>query len=311
MKVVYTHWKPEQGLEELQAKIYTTISGLPATADQIRERNMSRSPEMTRYALTEDGKPLAYTTARDSTSRPGVTYIGYPWAMKGCPANVQEKIFTELFDYLVRRKETTVISTTLVFGSKIFEEQLRFFKEKGFVESEGLYRYNLDYDVKEASKMKITGELAGFDNRLATPQDVEVLVELCQSDPYIKRAFPSEEAMRSYFKDRVLKVGHTVLITKGDTVVAASAPLRFKPEGILLTGQDQKTIMRFTAIRPGYNQAWKRLLIEVAKECIAAGWTDIPLRATFSFTSSANTAAGLAAIRPELEAFEIILTHQK
>jgi hypothetical protein len=311
MKVVYTHWKPEQGLEELQAKIYTTISGLPATAEQIRERNLSRSPEMTRYALTGDGKPLAYTTARDSTSRPGVTYIGYPWAMKGCPAKVQEKIFTELFEYLKRRKQTTVISTTLVYSSKIFDEQLRFFKEKGFEESEGLYRYNLDYDVKEASKMKVTGDIRSFESRLATAEDVELLVELCQSDPYIKRAFPSENAMRTYFKERVLKAGHAVLISKGETVVAASAPLRFKPEGILLTGKDEKIIMRFTAIRPGYHQAWKRLLIEVAKECVAAGWMDAPIRVTFSFTTGANTAAGLAAIRPEIEAFEVILTYQK
>ena len=311
MKIVYKQWKTDEGLEEIQAKIYTTISGLPATADQIRERNISRSPEMTRYALTEDGKPLAYTTARDSTSRLGTTYIGYPWAMKGCPKEVQEKIFKELFDFLVRRKETTVISTTLVYGSKIFDEQLRFFKEKGFVESEVLYRYNLDYDVKEASKMKITREIEHFDSRLATPEDVEVLVELCQSDPFIRRAFPSEEVMRTYFKERVLTAGHAVLITKGDKAVAASAPLRFKPEGILLTGKDEKFIMRFTAIRPGYHLAWKRLLIEVAKECVAAGWSDIPLRATFSFTSSANTAQGLAAIRPEIEAFEVILTYQK
>jgi hypothetical protein len=311
MKIVYKHWKPDEGLEELQAKIYTTISGLPATADQIRERNTSRSPEMTRYALTEDGKPLAYTTARDSTSRPGTTYIGYPWAMDGCPPDAQEKIFKELFDYLVHRRETTVISTTLVFGSKIFDEQLHFFKEKGFVESEGLYRYNLDYDVQKASKMKMTRDIKPFGTRLATPEDVEVLVELCQSDPYIRRAFPSETAMRTYFKDRVLKAGHAVLVTKGDTVVAASAPLRLKPEGIFLTGKDEKIIMRFTAIRPGYTQAWKRLLIEVAKECVTAGWTDIPLRATFSFTSSANTAFGLAAVRPEIEAFEIILTYQE
>ncbi len=311
MKIVYKQWKPDEGLEELQAKIYSTISGLPATAEQIRERNMSRSPEMTRYALTKDGKPLAYTTARDSTSDPGVTYIGYPWAMKGCPKEVQEKIFNELFEYLKGRRETRVISTTIVYGSKIFDEQLEFFKEKGFSENEVLYRYNLDYDIKEAATMKITKDISSYESRLATADDVERLVEICQSDPYMKRAFPSENAMRIYFKDRVLKAGHTILISKGDQIVAASAPLKFKPEGIFLTGEDERIVMRFTAIRPGYHQAWKRLLIEVAKECMAAEWTDIPLRATFSFSTSANTALGLAAIRPEIEAFEVILTYRQ
>ena len=33
MKIVYQHYEPDQGLDELQAKIYNEASGLPARAD--------------------------------------------------------------------------------------------------------------------------------------------------------------------------------------------------------------------------------------------------------------------------------------
>ena len=90
-KTVYRNWEQDQGLEDIQAKIYTEAASLPASADEIRERNIRRDSQMTRYALTEDGKPLAYVTARDSGSEPGRTYIGYPWAMPNCPKEVQER----------------------------------------------------------------------------------------------------------------------------------------------------------------------------------------------------------------------------
>ena len=67
MKVKYTVWEPDKGLEDIQAKIFSYASGIPERAEVIRQRNLQRAPEMTRYALTEDGEPLAYVTARDSS----------------------------------------------------------------------------------------------------------------------------------------------------------------------------------------------------------------------------------------------------
>ena len=81
MKVVYKNYEPDQGLDELQAKIFTEASGLPATADEIRARNTQRDSKMTLYALTEDGNPLGYVTCRDSTSEEGRTYISFPWKL--------------------------------------------------------------------------------------------------------------------------------------------------------------------------------------------------------------------------------------
>lgn len=62
MKAVSRYYEPNQGLEELQAKIYPENSGHPATAVQIRERFKveKRDLKTVHYALTDDGKPLAY-----------------------------------------------------------------------------------------------------------------------------------------------------------------------------------------------------------------------------------------------------------
>ncbi|MFX0063107.1 MAG: hypothetical protein ACFFC7_13095 [Candidatus Hermodarchaeota archaeon] len=310
MKIVYRYYEPNQGLEDIQAKIYTEVSGLPATAAQIRERNLRRDPKITRYALTEEGKPLAYVTARDSGSHVGRTYIGYPWALPDCPLEVQQKIFDELIAYLKTREKTLEIATTIVVTAKIAEEQIKFFQKRGFVEKERLYRYILDYDVNEVSQWEMTDELSSFTSRVATIDDLDLLIEVCQADPYTQNAFPNEEGFRSYFKDRVFKDGHAVLVLQGEQAVAASAVLKRKPDGIYLTGDEERVTMRFSAIRPGHPQAWKRLLIEIAKECQTAGWANILLRVNFFFNTGSPIAAYMATMQPELELFEIIFVSQ-
>lgn len=307
MKVVYRSYEPEQGLDEFQARIYSEASGLPARAEEIRQRNLSREPQMTRYALTEKGEPLAYITSRDSSSEVGRTYIGYPWALPGAPVEAQEKLFNDLLGYLKKRENTLEIATSIVLTAKIADKQIEYFQNKGFVEKQRLYRYNLDYDVNVVSSWKLTKEISAFTSRVAATEDLNHLIELSQADPYLQPAFPTPETRESYFKDRVLKDGHAVIIFDKDQAVAASAALRFKPNQLFLTGDEERTIMRFTALRPGYSHAWKRLLIEIAKEAKTAGWTNIPLRVSFSFLTNAPLAINLAELRPELEVFEVIL----
>ncbi|MFX1565440.1 MAG: hypothetical protein ACFFCH_05565 [Promethearchaeota archaeon] len=307
MKIVYRHWALDQGLEDIQAKIYTEASGLPVQAEQIRARNMSRDPKMTRYALTENGDPLAYITARDSTSEKGRTYIGYPWTMPGAPPEVQAKLFDDLFAFLKKRKETEEIATTVVLTAKIAEQQLTYWQKKGFEEDERLYRYVLDFTVKEISNWKLEKELTVFTSRVATSEDLKYLYEISQLDPTLAGEFQTEEARESYFKTRVLKDGHAVLLFEKDKVIAASAPLKIEPDQLFLIADKPRVIMRFTAIRPGYQYAWKRLVVEIAKEVQAAGWSDTPLRASFFFSANAPVAINFAQMRPELQMFEIIL----
>ena len=310
MKVIYRHYEPEQNLEEIRAKIYTTASGLPATADQIRLRALNSDPKLMRFAFTDKDEPLAYISASGSNSQPWTIGMGYPWALPGCPSNVQEKIFKDLVSYIKENEKIQEIVTGVRLTSKIADEHIRFFTEKGFTEKERVFLYALDYDVTELSGRKLTKEISAFRSRVATSKDIDRLIEVCQSDPYTRNAFPTPEAWKSYFKDRVLKDGHAVMVFKGDQVVAASAPLRLKPDGIFLRGKEERTIMRFRAVRPGHRVAWKRLLIELAKETVAAGWTDLPLREQIFFTTSEYTAPILAETHPDIEETQIILSYQ-
>jgi hypothetical protein len=315
MKLQYKKWESGKGLEEIQANIYTEVSGLPARAEQIGPRNDERGEDATRYVLTEDGKPLAYVTSSASTDEPWRGFIGYPWSLKDCPAEAKDKIFSELMDHIYSKDGVNQIRTAVVIGSKTKKEQIKYFKEKGFVESERYYTYNTDLDIEKSAaidvKKKFEGKEAELTSKVATEEDIPTLVELCLADPHLRRAFPDEEAFTAYFKDRVLKDGHCVILFDGDKAVSASAPLRFAPDGNFLKGDEERFIMRFTAARPGYEFAWNRLAIEIAKECKAAGMTDLPLRAWFGFRAEGAAAVGLAKMNPKMELNEIFYTHRK
>ncbi len=310
MKVMYRLYEPDQNLEEIRAKIYTTASGLPATADLIRLQALNSDPKLMRFAFTEEDEPLAYISASGSDSRPWTIGMGYPWALPACPSKVQEQLFKDLVSYIKRNEKIQEITTGVALTSKIADEQIRFFREKGFTEKERVFLYALDYDVTEISGWKLNKDIRSFNSRVATSKDINRLIEVCQSDPNTRNAFPTQEAWKSYFKDRVLKDGHAVMVFKENQVVAASAPLRFQPDGIFLRGNEERTIMRFRAVRPGYRNAWKRLLIELAKETVAAGWTDLPLRESIFFSTNELTAPVLAEQHPDIEEIQIILSYQ-
>lgn len=309
MKVVYRYYEPNQGLEEVQAKIYTEASGFSASADEIKE---SFQGEVNRlktalYALTEDGQPLAYVQARDSGSRLGTVRMSFPWAMLDCPAEVQEKIFDEMVDFLKKRKETLEITSPVLVNTKNIEEKIDFFYKKKFIEKERIYLYCPDYDVTEVSNREVSREVCSFNTRLATTEDLDLLIEICQADSFTRRMFPTQEAATNYFQNRVLKDGHVVLVFQDGKIVAAGAPLRLQPDNrIVEKDEGERIIIRFSAMRAGYSQAWHKLFIEIAKECLASGWSNIPLRVYFWFYAESSTAISLAEIQPEIKPLEII-----
>jgi hypothetical protein len=144
-------------------------------------------------------------------------------------------------------------------------------------------------------------------SRLATKDDLELFYEVNKADAELSRELTEEEAMRNYYEGRVLNDGHAILLFDGDMVVAASAPLRFKGQGVYLPQDEEVIIMRFTAFRPEYAYAWKRLAVEIAKECIKTGWTDLPLRIRSFHSTRSTVARGIAEINPEIRAFEMIM----
>ena len=307
MKVVYRNWEPDQGLEEIQAKIQEVTTGLQFPLEQIIEENKRRGSDMCRYALTEDGKPLAFADCTDSPGTPGRTYISYPWAMPDCPPEVQEKIFNDLKEHLENRETTSEIVATIQLFLPGVEEKFDFFHKHGFIEEHRQYLYNQRIDIEEASRWDFDDAAKTLTCRLAANDDYDLLYELLKTDTELRRAFQDDKRAKKYLEDQVLKDGHVILLFDGDTAVAASAPLRIKPDGFNLFGKDERIVMRFTAIRPTYPHAWKRLVHEVAKECVKAGWTDLTLEILAYFRSYSSVAMGLEYLKPELMPRESLL----
>ena len=128
MKVIYRHYEPNPGLEELHAQIYSEATCRTVSGEEIKARYMDskKDPKTTLYALTESGAPLAYVQATDSTSHLGRTHLSYPWALPACPMEAQEKIFDEVLAYLLQREQTVEITAPQVLDVKGIEERVKF-----------------------------------------------------------------------------------------------------------------------------------------------------------------------------------------
>jgi hypothetical protein len=311
MEIVYKNWESGQGLEEIQAKIYTELSGLPARADEIGPRNDGRGSDMTRYVLTESGEPLAYITSSKSGSTDGRYYIGYPWAMPECPKESQLKIFKEQLEVLKGKEDMESISTTVVLAAKNAEEQVQFFEENGFTETSRVVRVTNDYNVEEIAELEVTGRAAKLTSRVATADDADILIQVIREDPRTSGIFPTDEAARAYIENRVLKDGHALIVFDGDEPVASSALLKYEPDGFFVTADSTRIVPRYVATRPKYAYAWEHLFIALAKESVSAGWNDIPLRTAFGTEVEDPTVITMARMDSSIDAFEILLTYEQ
>ncbi len=277
MEIVYRFYEPNQGLEEIQAHLYNQVTGEKATAEQIRARYETEktNPKFVRYAFDENSEPLAYIQARKEKKS---FAIGYPWALPSCPPEVQEKLFNEMLDY-IKQKNPHEISYWL---KSTWKDQISFFTSRGFVRQVEGFGY--DFDVSAVSKLEIPDQT--FTSRIASDDDFDLLLEIAKVDEDLKKVY-TEEWFKNYFKDKVLPDGHCVLVFQDNLIVCASAPLKEWPDK---TEADDYMILRFTATRPGYINAWKTLIIDVTRECVTTGWTEKPLRV---FADSKTEVAGL------------------
>ncbi len=284
MKIIYRYYEPDQGFEELQAQIYNDeLQRNPSSAfgktsaEQIKQRYMNEKKDKfgVRYALDEEEKPLAYiqTTV---TETPAQTWIGYPWALEHCPVEVQDFLFDEMLDYVSNKYPENEI--VMGYFTETWKRQTEFAKNKGFTLKDTAFFYSLD--TTQVNK-ESTHE---FSVKMGTIDDIPILIDLCKTDPNIKEAFPNNEAWNSYFADRVVPDNHAVLFFKENLLVAAGAPLR----GYI----DDGIIVRFTAIRPGFEDTWKLLLREIALHCSEQQWKE-PL--LFNSFTNKDTATEVAA----------------
>ncbi len=304
MDVIYREYEPNQELEELQAKLFSEVADFPVTGKEIQFRyNQEKiDPKTVRYAFNSKGELLAYCQARDYAQL-GQTHLGYPWAVPDCPREVQNKLFDELLQYLQQRKSTLSIRISLYRGWK---KQIEYVKQKGFIEYERSYQYSVDLDIENLSKMELTEEDKIFTSRLATSDDIKILINLLNADPTMRNVLPTDETKKNYFNTKVLKDGHCVLIFHEKELVCASAPLIMKPDDRYLRGDKERIILRFMATRPGYVNAWRSLLVHFAKECLSKDWGNIPIQCHFGFMSNFPMAAFLSEIRPEIQVSSIL-----
>jgi hypothetical protein len=268
MSIIYRYWEPNQGLEEIQAKIYkdNNPDEMPesVTAQLIlaRYEREKIDPKTVRYALTEGGKPLAYIQARDY-DQIKETHLGYPWALKGCPKEVQKKLFDEMLEYIEQREEAEEYAIRMIAPMNR-EEIVKFFKKKGLIVKSKGFRFK--FDVNRISEMECTDSRYSY--RLATTEDINLLVELIKADGRYIAEFESDVEIVRYFKDLVFKVGHVILVFKDDQLVMASAPLIFKS---LVDGKEN-LILRFFAFLPSHEKAFNPLIIGISKDCMKANY---------------------------------------
>jgi hypothetical protein len=263
MKVNYQYWEQNKGFEEKQAKIYNEHNPgpQPATEQQIIERYKREEidPKTVRYAFSKEGKLLAYIQARDYTEIKE-THLGYPWAISSCPEEVQDKLFDEMLDYIKQREQANEYKIRMnasIQQSRVVD----FFKKKNLSVKLETYRFNLD--IKKISHSKYSD--SEYTTRLATNDDLDLLVNLLKADGRFTGQFSSDDDIVNYFKDRVLKDGHAILVFKNEKLVMASAPLIFK----LPNDEERESlIMRFHSFLKGNEKAFEPLLIGLAKECV-------------------------------------------
>lgn len=306
MKLIYRHYEPDQGLEEQQAKVYTEVSGLSTDAEEIKRRfkGEKRNPLSARYVLTEENKLLAYVQTSQWPARPGTYIISYPWALPDCPPKAQEKIFDELITWLQDTIHPQVLAGEVVFDTPSTNDRIAFFQRKGFIEKEHLYVYSVDFNLMDVSSWKMTNEIASYTCRLGINEDLDQIIEVCHADNYIRDVFPSIEEATYYLEKTFLKDDHNKLILKDGQIVSVGLPYRRK----ITRGKDKglEMIGLTSATRLEHPQAWRRLLIEVAKDCLKSGWENLPLRISTLFFGYSMNAIHLAQLQDPVEDIAVL-----
>lgn len=273
MNVEYHNYEPGKNWEEIQAQIYNAVLERmpytvfhPISAERIKERYTfeKKDPQGVRYALDEEGKPLAYI---QSTVDDKKVWIGYPWAIAECPKIVQETLYTDLLGY----SKSKYPDKQIVMGyiSESWIEVHEFAKDHGFQQCDAALFYGVDLD-----KVPKPSEGLEYSTKIATEEEMDALLDLVQSDPELRSAFKEMNQFRDYFTRRIFPSKMGILIFHEDKLVAASAPLQQFYKGIMF---------RFQGLRPGFEKYWEALAYEIAQICLKANW-NFPL----IFTSFGN-----------------------
>ncbi|PWI47164.1 hypothetical protein CEE45_13185 [Candidatus Heimdallarchaeota archaeon B3_Heim] len=274
------------GFERIQADLFNSNTGSNVSAVDIEQKIIKnkKDPRLLRYAFTDENKPLAYIQASQVSSK--VFYLGYPWCTADCSPDVQNKLFSDMLVYLKSKNPDEIQYWIKTQWSKVRE----FFTERGFI----LKVKGLDYsfDIEKLSNQKLDDKTK-YKSRLATTSDIDSLIELGRVDKELQEAGLTEEFFQDYFKNKVLKDGHCIIISQESQDVCASAPLLDQP-----SSDKPRLVLRFTATRPGFEDSWPLLLTDIARECKMAGWERYPLH--FNTEEGSEIAKTLVQFKPKI-----------
>lgn len=272
MEIKFKHYAPEQGLEKIQAQLYSDyLNRMPysvfraPTEDTIKQRidQEKKDPKFIQFAFDENKNPLAYIQVSISEN-PNRIWIGYPWHIEECPKDVVETIFTNILTYAKQIYPDNQV--VMGFITETWEEPSKFARDKGFKPCDTLEFYSVDLvHVPTFSSTK-------YQYRIATDQDVEALVNLAWIDTELKKAFPNKEGFRDYFAKEVIPTNELIMLFEKDVLVAATAPLRFFYKA---------NMMRFTALHPDYKDAWFYLVEALATTLLEKGENEPLLFTTY------------------------------
>lgn len=253
MNIIYKNYEPNKDFDEIQANLYNEAvkpyNGSHVTAEQIKKRHENNKPDFNgiRFAFTPENKPLAYIQYYYYSNLSEKLYIGYPWAVKNCPADIQEEMFQNLLDYIKKKYPGEPIF--LGYFSNKYKKVSQFALDHGFIQN----HENLTYEGDIQTLSKLSNK--DLEWKKATKEDINLLSDLGQVDPDISKAM-NRSQFENYLEGRVFPDGHCFMLLESNKAVAACAPLKIR-ENIAL--------MRFSAIRDGKLDYQKKLIIQFSQ----------------------------------------------
>ncbi len=272
VKYEYKNWEPGKGLEASQAAVFNESNQFkfqPASEDQIKQtfEKENVDPNTIRYAFLEN-KMISYIQAR-IREKSFEIHLSFPWAMPGTPVEVQDTLFDEMLSYVKKHQKYSTYKIRVNAMAKP-EENLAFLKKRGFVEKNVWKVLFLSHNT--VSKASYDEK---FTARVGTEGYIPLMINLIKEDGRYSEQFSEDEQIIKYFNERVLATGHLILVFIEDDLVAAAAPLIFKPP----ENEEERMIIRFSAFKDAKTQeAFIPLVIEISKECLESGYgNDKPL----------------------------------
>jgi hypothetical protein len=187
-----------------------------------------------------------------------MTEISFPWGVENCPREVQRKLFQEMKEYISQRDKGS--ERRFVVGGYIdsnWPNEVKLIESNGFKQDRVLinYRYNSD-KLRYRSSENFEVVEGDYDNK----KHLAALIDLGLVDETAGAAFPTEEQVRGEYQRIQEYPLKTRLVFKDNLIVAA---------GAVRLEQDRNPSIQFTFYRPGHDNAWKCLMIELAKVCSA------------------------------------------